>query len=72
MRHKTQSKAWAVFAMDNIIGEDSELVTIYYGEDITEETAAKLAEDLEDKYEDCEVEVHYGGQPLYYYIISVE
>ncbi len=57
---------------DNLIDEGSELVTIYYGEDITEETAAQLAEDIEDKYEGCEVEVHYGGQPLYYYIVSVE
>lgn len=57
---------------DALIDEDSELVTIYYGQDITEETAAKLAQDIEDKYEACEVEVHYGGQPLYYYIISVE
>ncbi len=57
---------------DNLIDEDSELVTIYYGSDIEEATASQLAEDIEDKYEDIEVEVHYGGQPLYYYLISVE
>ena len=57
---------------DELIDEDSELVTIYYGEDISQETAQQLAEDIEDKYDDCEVEVHYGGQPLYYYIVSVE
>ena len=57
---------------DELIDEDSELVTIYYGEDISEESANALAEDIEERYEDCEVEVHYGGQPLYYYILSVE
>ena len=57
---------------DELVDEDSELVTIYYGEDISKETAEALASDLESKYEDCEVEVHYGGQPLYYYIVSVE
>lgn len=57
---------------DELIDEDSELVTIYYGEDISEEAASSLAEDIEDRYDDCEVEVHFGGQPLYYYILSVE
>ncbi len=57
---------------ENLIDEDSELVTIYYGEDVSEKTAAALAEDIEERFEDCEVEVHYGGQPLYYYIVSVE
>ena len=57
---------------DNLIDEDSELVTIYYGHDVDEATAQQVAEDVEERYEDCEVEVHYGGQPLYYYIVSVE
>lgn len=57
---------------ETMIDGDSELVTIYYGEDVNEATAKVLAEDLEAKYEDCEFEVHYGGQPLYYYILSVE
>lgn len=57
---------------DSLVDDDSELVTIYYGEDITKETAESLASDLESKYDECEVEVHYGGQPLYYYIVSVE
>lgn len=56
----------------HMINEDSELITIYYGQDISEDKAYQLAEEVADLYEDCEVEVHYGGQPLYYYIISVE
>lgn len=57
---------------DELIDEDSELISIYYGEDIEEQTAQKLADDIEEKYPDIEVEVHYGGQPLYYYVMSVE
>lgn len=57
---------------DDIVNEDHELVSVYYGEDVTEEMANQLAEEIEDSYEDCEVEVHYGGQPLYYYIVSAE
>ncbi len=58
--------------LDHIVDTDSELVTIYYGEDMTEEGAKELSDYIEDKYEDAEVEIHYGGQPLYYFIISVE
>jgi len=58
--------------MDEMLGEEAELVTIYYGEDVNEENAGEIATYIEDKYEDVEVEIHYGGQPLYYYIISVE
>jgi len=58
--------------IDKLVDEDSELITIYYGNDAKEEDASVLASYIEDKYEECEVEVHYGGQPLYYYIISIE
>lgn len=58
--------------LDHIVDEDAELVTIYYGQDMTEEGAKELSDYIEDKYEDAEVEIHYGGQPLYYFIISVE
>lgn len=54
------------------ITEDSEVVGIYYGADATEESAEELAAFIEENYPDCEVEVQSGGQPLYYYIISVE
>ena len=54
------------------ITEESEVVGIYYGADATEESANELAAFIEENYPDCEVEVQSGGQPLYYYIISVE
>ena len=58
--------------LNGIVTEDSEFITIYFGEDVKEEDAKKAAEKIEDKFEDAEVFVKYGGQPLYYYIISVE
>lgn len=58
--------------IEHLIDEDSGLVTIYYGQDINESTANELAAYIEENYEECEVEVHYGGQPLYYYLLSVE
>ena len=54
------------------IYDDDEFVTVYYGEDTPAEDAQKLAAVLEEKYPDAEVSVRYGGQPLYYYIISAE
>lgn len=54
------------------VTEDSEVIGIYYGADATEEDAEELAAFIEENYPDCEVEVQSGGQPLYYYIISVE
>ena len=55
-----------------MVDEDSEVISIYYGAETSEEAANKLAEELEETYPDCEVEVNMGGQPIYYYIISVE
>lgn len=55
-----------------MVDEDSELISIYYGADITEEDAEALRMDLEAAYPACDIEVQYGGQPIYYYIISVE
>ncbi len=52
--------------------EDSELISIYYGSDVSEEEAEKLCLCLEAAYPFCDIEVQYGGQPIYYYIISVE
>ena len=58
--------------IDKMVDEDSELISVYYGEDIKEEDAKALVEKLEEKYSDIEVELNYGGQPIYYYILSVE
>ncbi|MGB8454992.1 MAG: DAK2 domain-containing protein [Anaerocolumna sp.] len=55
-----------------LVDEDSELISLYYGADITEETVDKLAELIMDEYPDMDVEVHFGGQPIYYYVLSVE
>ena len=54
------------------IDEDSELITLFYGEDIDEDEANVLSKLIEENFEDCDVEVVYGGQPLYYYIFSIE
>ena len=58
--------------LDKMIDEDSELVSLYNGKDYSEDEASKLAGMIEEKYPDIEVEVNYGGQPLYYVILSVE
>ncbi len=55
-----------------MVDEDSEVISIYYGAETEEADAEKLAQELEEQYPDCEVEVNMGGQPIYYYIISVE
>lgn len=55
-----------------MVDEESAIICIYYGEEVTEEDANALGADLEEKYPDVEVEIHFGGQPIYYYVISVE
>ncbi len=55
-----------------LVDEDSELISLYYGADITEETAGELAETIMKEYPEMDVEVHFGGQPIYYYVLSVE
>jgi len=58
--------------VEKLVDEDSAIVTLFYGEDVSEEDANKLRDELEEKFEDIDVELYYGGQPLYYYLISVE
>ncbi len=58
--------------VEKMADEDNSLLTLYYGEDIVEEDANALAEKINAKHEDWDVEVYYGGQPLYYYLISLE
>lgn len=55
-----------------MVDDSSELISIYYGEDMKEDEAEKLRDQIEELYPDCDVELNYGGQPIYYYIISVE
>lgn len=58
--------------IDKMTDEDSELISIYYGEETTKEQADSLVEKLTSKYPDADIEVHEGGEPVYYYIVSVE
>ena len=58
--------------VDVLSDDDSEFLTVYYGADVQKEDAESLADRLEERYPDLEVSVKYGGQPLYYYILSVE
>lgn len=58
--------------VDVMIDEDSEIVSVYYGSDVTQEDAENIVAAIEDKYPDVEVEMNMGGQPIYYYVISVE
>lgn len=59
-------------AVAAMVDEDSEVISIYYGADVKEEDAEALAAEIEEAFPDCEVELNMGGQPIYYYIISVE
>ena len=62
----------ALRTMKNVVTDDDELIAVYYGSDVTEADAEALAARLMEEYPDCDVEYHNGGQPLYYYLISVE
>lgn len=59
-------------SIEKMLHEESELVTVYYGGDVSQEDAQKLKEKAEEKFSDYEIELHSGGQPIYYYLISVE
>jgi len=58
--------------LENMVTSDDEVCTLYYGEQIARQEAEELLDVLEEKFPHIEFEVHLGGQPLYYYIISVE
>ena len=58
--------------LEKMIDEDSAMVSIYFGSDSSEEAAAEIAAAVEEKYPDVDVEINDGGQPIYYYVISVE
>jgi len=58
--------------LESLMDEDSELVSLYYGQETSEEDADALADRVMEAYPDVDVEVHPGGQPIYYYVLSVE
>jgi len=62
----------AVETVRSVVDDEDELITVYYGGDITEADAEALSSRLAEEYPQCDVEYHNGGQPLYYYLISVE
>ena len=61
-----------VETLKEMVDEDTEIISIYYGADVTEEDAEQLCERLEELYPDFDVEINQGGQPIYYYVVSVE
>ena len=59
-------------SLKKIVEEDTEIISIYYGEDVSEEDAEKLRARAAEEFASCDVELQYGGQPIYYYILSAE
>ena len=62
-----------IFEMvDEMVDDETELISVYYGEEVTENAAEAIRATIADKYTSCDVELQYGGQPVYYYVISAE
>jgi dihydroxyacetone kinase-like predicted kinase len=59
-------------SLKKIVDEDTEIISIYYGKDVTEEDAEKIKARASEAFPSCDVELQYGGQPIYYYILSAE
>lgn len=62
----------ALAMMEQLVDEESEIIGIYYGDEVSKEDAKKLGDQIAERYPHTEVEVHSGGQPIYYYVVSVE
>ena len=58
--------------LEQLVDEDSELISVYYGEEVKEQDANELIEQIEELYPDADVDAHFGGQPIYYYVLAVE
>ncbi len=58
--------------LEILVDEEAELISMYYGEEVLQEDAKQFTAEVEDKYPDIDVDVHYGGQPIYYYLLAVE
>ena len=58
--------------LEQLVDDDSELISLYYGQDVTEEEADAFTQEVEKLYPDIDVDVHCGGQPIYYYVLAVE
>ena len=68
----TDIEATTLDMLAQIVDEDSELISIYYGADVSEEDAESLTAKVEELYPDVDVDTHSGGQPIYYYVLAVE
>lgn len=58
--------------LSQLVDDDSELISLYYGEDVKEEDAERFISEIESLYPDVDVDAHFGGQPIYYYVLAVE
>ncbi|MDY4206401.1 MAG: DAK2 domain-containing protein [Lachnospiraceae bacterium] len=58
--------------LEQLVDEESELISLYYGEEVKEEDAEQLIQEIEELYPDVDVDAHFGGQPIYYYVLAVE
>lgn len=65
-------EATVLETVSRMVDEDSELISVYYGTDVSDDDAEALVEKIQEMYPDCEVELNNGGQPVYYYLLSVE
>lgn len=58
--------------LGQLVDEESELISLYYGEEVKEADAEQLIQEIEELYPDVDVDAHFGGQPIYYYVLAVE
>ncbi|HHT57935.1 DAK2 domain-containing protein [Herbinix luporum] len=65
-------KKTTIELISSLVDDESELISLYYGVGVTDEEADEICDELVNLYPDLDVEVHYGGQPIYYYLLSVE
>jgi DAK2 domain fusion protein YloV len=72
VNHGENPEDEAIELISKMVDEDSFLVTLFYGDKVDKKTAENMKQRIEEVAEDCDIEIIYGGQPLYYYIISVE
>ncbi|MBT3320230.1 MAG: DAK2 domain-containing protein [Clostridia bacterium] len=70
--HHEDIESTCMELIEGMVGEDDSIITIFFGEDTTEDDAQALADKLEEKYDDFDIELQYGGQPVYNYIFAVE
>ena len=68
----TEVEATALDMLEQLVDDDSELISLYYGQDVTEEEADAFTQEVEKLYPDIDVDAHCGGQPIYYYVLAVE